>query len=407
MLEVALSILVLTGILLALTSLILVVRAWMVGTGRVQVEINQSKVVSALTGTSLLESLVLAGVAVPAVCGGRGTCGQCRVSVLEGGGPVRPSEQALLPRAELRDGVRLACQVTVRRDLRLRIPEDLLGVRTWHCRVRSSRCVTPFVKELILELPTGEPMNFRAGGYVLVECPPYRTVFRELDIATEFREEWDRLNLWRHQSGCGEPVQRAYSLANYPGEAGIVMLNVRIATPPPGSGPEVPAGVVSSYLFSRGEGDEVTVLGPYGTFLARDTGKEMVFLGGGAGMAPMRSHILDQLERLKTRRRIVFWYGARNRSELFYVDLFDRLAAQHQNFSWHTVLSEPQPGDHWTGLTGFVHAAAYDRYLADHPEPENCEYYVCGPPLMNEAVLRMLADLGVDRSEILLDDFGA
>jgi Na+-transporting NADH:ubiquinone oxidoreductase subunit F len=295
----------------------------------------------------------------------------------------------------------------VRERLRVQVPEHLFGVRHLRCRVRSNQNVSTLIKEVVLEIPEGDSFDFRAGEYVLVHCPPYRTTFAEFDIETRFREEWDRFNLWRHVSGTDERTQRAYSLANYPGEAGIVMLNVRIATPPPGSTPEIPAGVVSSYLFSRKVGEVVTISGPYGTFLARDTDKEMIFLGGGAGMAPMRSHILDQLEGRKTRRRIVFWYGARSAGEIFYQDLFDRLAAEHRNFSWHVVLSDVQPGDGWTGLTGFVHEAAYKHYLKDHPEPENCEYYVCGPPLMNEAVMRMLADLGVDRDDILLDDFGA
>lgn len=406
MFEILLAVAVLTGIVLTLSSLILIFRAWMIGSGAVEIEVNQSRAYVVRTGNSLLNALNTEGLAIPAVCGGRGTCGQCRVTVLEGGGPVRPAEQALISRAELQNRIRLACQITVREKLRLRVPDNLFGVRRWRCRVRSNENVATFIKEVVLEFQEGEEMEFRAGEYILVECPPYQTTFRDFEIASPFREEWDRLNLWRYSSRCMEKTQRAYSLANYPAEPGAI-LNVRIATPPPGAPSETPAGIVSSYLFSRKPGDTLTVSGPYGTFQARESDREMVLLGGGAGMAPMRSHILDQLERLKRPRRIVFWYGARSRKELFYVDLFDRLAAEHDNFNWQVVLSDVQPEDRWTGLTGFLHEAVYEHYLKDHPEPENCEYYICGPPMMNEAVLRMLDDLGVDENDIFLDDFGA
>jgi Na+-transporting NADH:ubiquinone oxidoreductase subunit F len=318
---------------------------------------------------------------------------------------VRPAEATLLTKPEILAHKRLACQVVVNRDIEISMPPEAFGTRMWRCTVRSSKSVSTFIRELVLDLPAGESMPMQAGCYVIVECPPYQASFKDFDIDDVYRREWDRYDLWRYEATTDVPVARAYSLANYPGEGDIVMLNVRIATPPPGSPTGVPPGIVSSYLFNLKPGDVLTVFGPYGEFHARNTDREMIFIGGGAGMAPMRAHILDQLLRLHSQRKISFWYGARNLQELFYADVFSALTREHPNFQWHAALSDPRPEDDWTGLTGLVHKVVHDHYLRDHSNPERCEYYICGPPLMNVAVLTMLEDLGVERADIMLDDF--
>ena len=282
----------------------------------------------------------------------------------------------------------------------------MLGVRRFDCSVRSNHNVATFIKELVLELPPGEKLDFRAGGYVQIECPPHTVKYADFDVEERFRAEWDRYRLWRYVSSCQEPVSRAYSMASYPLESGIIMLNIRVATPPPGADDSVPPGVMSSYVFSLKPGDKLTVSGPFGEFFAKESQAEMVFVGGGAGMAPMRSHIFDQLRRLHSNRKITYWYGARSKREMFYVEDFDRLAAEHDNFEWHVALSDPQPEDEWTGYRGFIHKVLHDEYLAKHPAPEECEYYLCGPPMMTTAVIGMLESLGVERENILLDDFG-
>jgi Na+-transporting NADH:ubiquinone oxidoreductase subunit F len=323
-----------------------------------------------------------------------------------GGGPVLPTETSRLARREIAQGVRLACQLVVREDLAVTVPEDVLGVASWTCRVRSARCVATFIKEIVLELPEGETIGPPAGRYVLVTCPPYRASYRDLAVDPDVRDEWDRLDLWRYRAGTDTPTTRAYSLASHPGEKGILILIVRVALPPPGV-PEAPPGIVSSWLFGLRSGDEVEVAGPYGRFFVDDTDAEMVFVGGGAGMAPMRAHIFDQLLRLKTRRRISFWYGARSRREVFYQEDFDRLAAEHENFRWTVALSEPRPEDGWEGETGFIHEVLERRFLADHPAPEDCEYYLCGPPMMVKAVRETLDEFGVDPERVRADDFGS
>jgi Na+-transporting NADH:ubiquinone oxidoreductase subunit F len=290
--------------------------------------------------------------------------------------------------------------------MKIEVPHEVFGVKKWACTVRSNRNVATFIKELVLELPENEIVDFRAGGYIQIECPPHEIKFADFDIETQYRSDWDRFKLWRYVSKVNYPVQRAYSMANYPGEKGIVMLNVRIATPPPKAPDTVPPGIMSSYIFSLKPGDKVTISGPFGEFFARKTNHEMVFVGGGAGMAPMRSHILDQLDRLKTTRKITFWYGARSLREMFYQEDFDRLQRENPNFKWHVALSDPLPEDNWTGYTGFIHQVLYEKYLNNHPAPEDCEYYMCGPPMMNSAVIKMLLDLGVERENIMLDDFG-
>jgi Na+-transporting NADH:ubiquinone oxidoreductase subunit F len=407
MLELILGITLFTSLILVLTAIILVVRSYLIPTGEVTILVNEERTIAGSVGEKLLDVLSGANLLLPSACGGRGTCGQCKVTVLEGGGAILPTESSLISKSEVANNVRLACQVVVKQDMQVALPVEIFGIRKWACTVRANRNVATFIKETVLELPAGEIMSFQAGSYIQVECPAYHASFREFEINPRFKAEWGRYNLWRYEAGTREPTTRAYSMANYPEENNLIMLNVRIATPPPGSDPATPPGVVSSYLFSLKPGDRVTVTGPYGHFLAKNTENEMVFIGGGAGMAPMRSHIFDQLLRIKTKRKITFWYGARSRQELFYQEDFDVLQANHGNFRWNIALSDPKKEDQWTGYTGFIHKVLYDVYLNDHPAPEDCEYYLCGPPMMNAAVIKMLEDLGVEKGHIMLDDFGS
>jgi Na+-transporting NADH:ubiquinone oxidoreductase subunit F len=304
-----------------------------------------------------------------------------------------------------REGTRLACQCAVKKDMKVEVPEEVFGVKKWHCKVKSNNNVATFIKEFVVELPAGESVPFRAGGYIQIEAPPHTVKYSDFDIDEEYRADWEKFGMFKYVSKVDEPVMRAYSMASYPEEEGIIMLNVRIASPPPRM-PDVPPGKMSSYIFNLKPGDDVVISGPYGEFFARETDKEMVFIGGGAGMAPMRSHIFDQLRRIKTDRKITFWYGARSLKEMFYVEDFDMLAKENPNFSWHVALSEPQPEDNWTGYTGFIHEVVYEQYIKNHPAPEDCEFYMCGPPMMNSAVINMLLDNGVEREDIMLDDFG-
>ena len=395
MIEILVSVGVFTGLVLALSLVIVAARSWLVESGDIDIELNGDRHLTAPAGGKLMQTLGDAGLMLPSACGGKGTCGQCRVQVLSGGGPVLPTEATLLSAREANHHVRLSCQVAVRENMQVHVPDEVLGVRQWQCTVRSNRNVATFIKELVVELPAGETLDFRAGGFILIDAPPYETRFADFDVDERFRAEWDRMKLWDYSCASADSTTRAYS-----------MLNVRIALPPPGAA-DAPPGVVSSYLFSLKPGDKVTVSGPFGEFFARDTDAEMVFVGGGAGMAPMRSHIFDQLKRLGSKRKMTFWYGARSLEELFYRDEFDRLAAEHDNFDWHVALSDPQPEDHWTGYTGFIHQVLLDQYLGRHDAPEDCEYYLCGPPLMTSAVIGMLMDLGVEREDIMLDDFGS
>ncbi len=404
--EIALGVLLFTLIVVALVFVILGARSRLVAIGNVDIIVNDEKTIKAPVGSKLLGALANANLFVASACGGGGTCAQCRVRVFEGGGAILPTEASHVSKREAAEGDRLSCQVTVKQPMRIRVPEEVFGVRKWECTVRSNRNVATFIKELVLELPEGDEVPFRAGGYIQIECPPHHVKFSDFKIEERFRGDWDRFNLWKYESRVKEPVLRAYSMANYPLENDIIMLNVRIATPPPGAPAEIPPGAMSSYIFSLKPGDKTTISGPFGEFFARDTENEMVFVGGGAGMAPMRSHIFDQLERLKSKRKMTFWYGARSRREMFYVEDFDRLAKAYDNFEWHVALSDPLPEDEWTGYTGFIHNVLLEHYLKDHPAPEDCEYYMCGPPMMNAAVNDMLENLGVERENILLDDFG-
>jgi len=404
--EILYSVFVFTTLMVLLVLMILWVRARLVPQGNVSIRINGEREIETAAGGRLLGTLADFEIFVPSACGGGGTCGQCRVRVNDGGGSLLPTEASIITKKEAATGERLACQVAVTQDMTIEVPEDVFGVKKWECAVRSNDNVATYIKELVLELPAGELLDFKAGGYIQIECPPHELSYSSFDIAEEFLPDWEQYNLLSLESKVTEPSMRAYSMASYPQERDIIMLNVRIATPPPDLMGKVPTGVMSSYIFDLKAGDKVMVSGPYGEFLARETDNEMVFIGGGAGMAPMRSHIFDQLRRLDSKRRISFWYGARSLREAFYVEEFDELAQQHENFSWHLALSDPLPEDNWTGPVGFIHTVLYEHYLKDHAAPEDCEYYLCGPPMMNAAVTRLLEDLGVEKENVLFDDFG-
>jgi Na+-transporting NADH:ubiquinone oxidoreductase subunit F len=396
-----------TLIILALVLVILFAKSKLVPSGDITISVNDDPSLAIVTqpGSKLLGALAGAGVFVSSACGGGGSCGQCRVKVKSGGGDILPTELDHITKGEAREGERLACQVAMKTDMDIELPEEIFGVKKWECTVISNDNKATFIKELKLQIPDGESVPFRAGGYIQIEAPAHHVKYADYDIPEEYREDWDKFNLFRYESKVTEETIRAYSMANYPEEHGIIMLNVRIATPPPNN-PDVPPGIMSSFIWSLKEGDKCTISGPFGEFFAKDTDAEMVFVGGGAGMAPMRSHIFDQLKRLHSKRKMSFWYGARSKREMFYVEDFDGLAAENDNFVWHCALSDPMPEDNWDGYTGFIHNVLYENYLRDHEAPEDCEYYMCGPPMMNAAVIGMLKDLGVEDENILLDDFG-
>lgn len=403
--EIILGVVMFTVIVLALVFVILGARAKLVASGDVNININGEQTLTVPAGGKLLQTLSGAGLFLPSACGGGGTCAQCRCVVSEGGGSMLPTEESHFTKREAVEGWRLSCQTPVKQDMKVEVPEEVFGVKQWECTVESNPNVATFIKELTLKLPEGENVDFRAGGYVQLECPPYDINFSDFDIEEQFRGDWERFGFFNIKGKSTETVQRAYSMANYPEEKGLVKFNIRIATPPPGS-KDIPPGIMSTFVFNLKPGDKVTVYGPFGEFFAKETDAEMVFVGGGAGMAPMRSHIFDQLKRLNTNRKMSFWYGARSLKELFYQDEYDMLANENENFTWHVAMSDPQPEDNWEGLTGFIHNVLYDEYLKDHPAPEDCEFYMCGPPMMNAAVIKMLQDLGVEDENIMLDDFG-
>ncbi len=394
-----------TVIVLILVFIILMARSALVSSGDVSIEINGEKTITVPAGGKLLQTLSEADLFLPSACGGGGTCAQCKCIISEGGGSMLPTEESHFTKRDAQEGWRLSCQVGVKQDMKIQVPEEVFGVKQWECTVESNPNVATFIKELTLRLPEGESVDFRAGGYVQLECPPHHVKYADFDIEEEYRGDWEHFGFFKLESVVTEDVIRAYSMANYPEEKGVVKFNIRIATPPPGS-QGIPCGQMSSWVFGLKPGDKVKVYGPFGEFFAKDTDAEMVFIGGGAGMAPMRSHLFDQLKRLHSKRKISFWYGARSLREMFYVEDYDQLAAENDNFSWHVALSDPQPEDNWEGLTGFIHNVLYEEYLKDHPAPEDCEYYMCGPPMMNAAVIQMLTDLGVEPENILLDDFG-
>jgi len=394
-----------TAIVLALVLVILFARSRMVNSGAVNIVVNGERTITVPAGGKLLQTLADANLFLASACGGGGTCAQCKCIVSSGGGAMLPTEEGHFNRREASEGWRLSCQTAVKQDMEIQVPEEVFGVKQWETTVASNDNVATFIKELVLNLPEGETVDFRAGGYVQLEAPAHKVDFSNFDIGSEYRGDWERFGFFKLQSIIDEPIIRAYSMANYPEERGVVKFNIRIATPPPGS-EGIPPGQMSSWVFNLKPGDKVKVYGPFGEFFAKDTDAEMIFIGGGAGMAPMRSHLFDQLKRLNSKRKISFWYGARSLREMFYVEDYDQLAAENDNFDWHVALSDPQPEDNWDGLTGFIHNVLYEQYLKSHPAPEDCEYYMCGPPMMNAAVIKMLTDLGVEPDNILLDDFG-
>ena len=394
--------------ILSLVSLLMVARNFLVASGEVTVTINDDpdKALKVASGGTLLGTLAANQIFVPSACGGKGSCGVCKVNVLDGGGAMLPTETGFISRSEAREGCRLSCQVKVKDDLKIEVPAEIFDVRQWKCKVRSNHNVATFIKELVLELPAGEAVPFRAGGYIQIECPPHVAEYKNFDIEEEYRADWDKYDVWRYVSKVDEDVSRAYSMANYPEERGIIMLNVRVASPPPRAPEGTPPGKMSSFIFNLKPGDDVTISGPFGEFFAKETDNEMLFIGGGAGMAPMRSHIFDQFRRLNSKRKVSYWYGARSMREAFYQEDFDSIQSENENFKWYLALSEPQPEDNWDGYTGFIHQVVYDNYLKDHPAPEDVEYYLCGPPMMLQACMKMLDDLGVEPENILFDDFG-
>ena len=403
--EIILGIVMFTAIVLALAIYIIFGRSRLVSAGDVTININHERDITVPAGGKLLQTLASNGIFLSSACGGGGTCAQCKCIVTDGGGEMLATEEPHFTKREARAGWRLSCQAAVKQDMKIEVPEEVFGVKKWECTVESNPNVATFIKELTLRLPEGENVDFRAGGYVQLECPPHVVNYKDFVIGDKYRGDWDKFNMWRYVSKVDEVVTRAYSMANYPEEKGVVKFNIRVASPPPNRD-DIPPGQMSSWTFNLQPGDKVTVYGPFGEFFARETDAEMVFIGGGAGMAPMRSHIFDQLKRLHSKRKISFWYGARSLREAFYVEEFDQLAKENPNFTWHLALSEPLPEDNWTGPVGFIHNVLYENYLKDHPAPEDCEFYMCGPPMMNQSTINMLLDLGVERENIMLDDFG-
>ncbi|WP_411728548.1 NADH:ubiquinone reductase (Na(+)-transporting) subunit F [Methyloglobulus sp.] len=405
MLEILLGIIIFTGIVIALVFGIIGAKSKLVAAGDVEILINHEKKIHVPVGSKLLAALADNGLFVSSACGGGGTCGQCKVKIHSGGGEILPTELSYITKREAAQGERLSCQVSVKHNMDIEVEDEVFGIKKWECTVKSNHNVATFIKELVLELPKGEAINYRAGGFVQIECPPHVAKFTDFDVEEEYRDDWDKYNLWNYVSTVKEPTLRAYSMASYPEEKEI-LLNVRIATPPPRADESVPPGIMSSYIFDLKPGDKCIISGPYGEFFAKETNAEMIFVGGGAGMAPMRSHIFDQLRRIKSKRKMTFWYGARNKREMFYVEDFDMLAKENPNFTWHVGLSDALPEDNWKGYTGFIHNVLYENYLKSHPAPEDCEYYLCGPPMMNTSVIKMLLDNGVEPENIMLDDFG-
>ncbi len=415
--------LVFLGVILALVFAILAAEAKLVNTGKVKIMINDDpdKNVETEAGGTLLNTLSSNGILLPSACGGGGSCGVCRCRVIEGGGDMLPTEEGHINRRDAKNNWRLACQVKVKQDMKIEVPHEIFDIGKWECEVVSNNNVATFIKEFVVKLPEGENLNFQSGGYIQIECPPYEIPYKDIEVDERFRSDWDKFQLWDLVARNNEDVVRAYSMANHPAEGNIVMLNVRIATPPwdrdKNGWKDVPPGIMSSYIFSRKPGDKVTVSGPYGEFFIQETEREMVYIGGGAGMAPLRSHIFHLFHTLKTGRKVSYWYGARSRKEIFYEDHFRKIEEQFPNFRFYIALSDQLPEDNWQvkenmdapgdGFIGFIHQVLLDQYLNKHPAPEDVEYYLCGPPMMLSAVLKMLDDLGVEEDMIRFDDFGS
>ena len=404
------AIIIFLAIIWMLVALLLYVRKRLVPEGKVKITINGEKEIEHERGCTLLQALSDEQVFVPSACGGGGSCGTCKGKVLSGGGEILPTELAHISRKMAAEHYRLFCQVKVRENMAIEIPKEFFGIKKWTCKVVSNHNVATFIKELVLQLPEGESMDFRSGGYVQIDIPRCMVKYADIEVDEPFRRDWEMMGLFDLKMRNPAGTIRAYSMANHPAENHIVMLNVRVAIPPINRKTrrmeKVNPGVSSSYIFSLKPGDEVTVSGPYGDFFVQDSDREMMFIGGGAGMAPMRSHIFDQFKNKHTQRKTTFWYGGRSRKELFYKEEFEQLAAEHDNFEVHIALSDAQPSDNWTGYTGFIHEVIYENYLKNHPNPEDIEYYICGPPMMLQAVLKMLDSLGVTSEMIHYDDFG-
>ena len=403
--EILISVALFVGTVVALVTIILIAKSFLVASGNVTILVNDQKELTVPAGGKLMGALADGGIFVSSACGGGGTCAQCLVKVTEGGGEILATETGHINKREAREGCRLSCQVAVKQDMIVEVPEEAFETKKWECTVRSNHNVATFIKELVLELPEGEDVAFKAGGYIQIEAPPHELDYKNFEIEEEYREDWDKYDVWRYQSKVDEQVVRAYSMANYPGEKGIIMLNVRVASPPPRM-PDVPPGKMSSFIFNLKPGDKVTISGPYGEFFIKETDAEMVYIGGGAGMAPLRSHIFELFKNLKTGRKVTYWYGGRSLRELFYIDHFRKIEEEFPNFTFNIALSEPLPEDNWDGFTGFIHQVLLDNYLDGHDAPEDIEYYICGPPMMNQAVFKMLDDLGVEQENIAFDDFG-
>ena len=405
---VLLAVTVFTSVILLLVIVLNVLSNFLLPQGEVDIIINDdpSKSLKVQTGSTVLSALSSQNVYLPSACGGQGTCAQCKCQVIEGGGEILTTEKAYISRKDQKDHWRLGCQVKIRDNMKIKVPDEIFSIRKWDAVVKSNDNVATFIKELILELPADDPILFESGGYIQIDVPKYKDLdYKSFDIGEEYRDDWDKFDVWQYKADNPEPVFRAYSMANHPAEGNMIMLNIRIASPPPDN-PNVPPGIASSYTFNLKAGDKVTVSGPYGEFYIKDTDREMVYIGGGAGMAPLRSHIFHLLKTEKSKRKISFWYGARSVKEMFYDDEFKALAKEFDNFTYQVALSDPLPEDNWDGPTGFIHQVAHDMHLKNHEDPTECEYYLCGPPMMISAVQKMLWDLGVEEEMIDYDDFG-
>ncbi len=403
--EILIGIFYFTSFIVLLTLVVTAAQSLMFPVRAVTVSVNNAKALRCRTGSRLLDVLLSEGIEIPAVCGGKGTCGLCRVSVTSGGRDALPIEKGHFSVRESDQGARLACQLTVRDEIVIRVPVEYLTIGSWMCKVRSTRSLSPMIKEIVLDLPPQEQLKFRPGAYVLVTAPPYQLDFANISVSDEHGGFWRQFDLHSLSISHAAEVKRAYSIANRPDDRNCIVLLIRLALPPP-SDSTLPPGLVSSYLFSLGKGDALEVTGPYGDFCVKQSQAEMVFIGGGVGMAPLRAMIADQLKNGGTQRKISFWYGARSADDLFYAEEFSKLARKHDNFHWTVALSDPAPHNHWEGEKGFIHDVVFENYLNSHPSPEDCEYYLCGPPLMIEAVIGMLDGLGVDEENIFNDDFG-
>jgi Na+-transporting NADH:ubiquinone oxidoreductase subunit F len=405
-----LSVIVFLGITMLLVGMLLYAKSKLTAGGLVKIRINEEKEFEVAPGSTLLSTLSQEKIFLPSACGGGGTCGLCRCQIVKGGGSILPTETGFFTRRQVYDHWRLGCQVKIREDLDIQVPEEILGIKKWECEVLSNRNVASFIKEFVVKLPPGETLHFKSGGYVQIDVPPFEMAFKDIFVEEQFRDEWEKYKMWDLNIKTSSETFRAYSMANHPAEGNIIKLNIRIATPPWDKDKQefkkVPPGICSTFLFSRKPGDKVMISGPFGEFFIKDTEHEMIYIGGGAGMAPLRSHIFHLFQTLKTSRKVSYWYGARSRREIFYENDFRQIEKNFRNFSFNIALSEPMTTNNWDGYKGFIHQVLYDEYLSKHESPEDIEYYLCGPPAMNDAVLKMLYNLGVPDEMIAFDDFG-